>query len=100
MEDTQGETIYTVGTGEGCVPGLNEADLQASIATLESLAETINAECVQLRVKPEKEGAVAEFLIRIRADQRDFMEVRYDEKVTQLGLLFFNCWLEIFVPRE
>lgn len=73
---TQGETIYEIGTGEGDIPGLNEADLLASVATLTSMADTLQAECVELRRKTEKEGDVVEFLVRHRADEKDFMEVR------------------------
>ena len=62
---------------EGDAPGLQAADLEASIATLQSLAETIDAECVELRRRNEQEGQVVEYLIRKRTDERDFMEVRY-----------------------
>ncbi len=61
---------------EGNTPGLQGEDLEASIATLRSLAETIDAECVELRRRPEAAGQVVEFLIRKRTDERDFMEVR------------------------
>ena len=61
---------------EGDAPGLQAADLEASIATLQSLAETIDAECVELRRRNEEEGQVVEYLIRKRTDERDFMEVR------------------------
>ncbi|XP_013417602.1 GTP-binding protein 1 isoform X2 [Lingula anatina] len=71
-----GETIYEIGIGEGELPGLNEEDMQASIATLKTMAATLNADCVELRFKSEKCGQVAEFLIRKRAESRDFMEVR------------------------
>lgn len=71
-----GETIYEVGTGEGDSPGLNEDDLQASIATLKSMTAQLNSECTELRRKHEKDGWVAEFLIRKRASEEDFSEVR------------------------
>ncbi len=61
---------------EGDTPGLQGPDLEASIATLQSLSETIDAECVELRRRNEQEGQVIEFLIRKRTDERDFMEVR------------------------
>lgn len=76
IEENNGETIYILGIGEGDPPGLNEEDLQASVATLKSMAESINCECVQLRDRQEKAGVVAEFLLRVRADEKDFMEVR------------------------
>ena len=62
---------------EGEVPGLKEEDLEASVATLQSMAETLDAECVALRHKEAQEGKVAEYLIRKRADEKDFMEVRW-----------------------
>lgn len=64
-------------TTEGDIPGLNEEDLQASVATLKSMADQINAECTELRKRQEKAGNVAEYLIRHRASVEDFSEVRY-----------------------
>ena len=46
------------------------------MATLESLAGSLDADCVLLRERLEKAGRVAEYLVRRRADQKDFMEVR------------------------
>ncbi len=77
VEESQGETIYIIGTGGRKTPGLNEDDLSASIATLQSMTDSVNAECVELRQRQEKAGLVAEFLVRKRADEKDFMEVRY-----------------------
>ncbi len=50
--------------------------MQASVATLQSMAETLDAECVLLREKMVSDGSVQEFLVRKRADEKDFMEVR------------------------
>ena len=50
--------------------------MQASVATLKSMATALDAECVLLREKPVPDGKVTEFLIRKRADEKDFMEVR------------------------
>ena len=61
---------------EGDTPGLNTEDLEASIATLKSMAEPLGAECTEIRRRQEKAGAVAEFLVRKRADEKDFSEVR------------------------
>ena len=58
------------------MPGLSAEDMEASVATLRSLAETLNAECVLLREHPEKGGSIAEYLVRNRAEEDDFMEVR------------------------
>ena len=50
--------------------------MQASVATLKSMADTFQAECVSLRERQEKAGTVAEYLVRVRAEEKDFMEVR------------------------
>lgn len=76
VEEGQGETIYELGTGEGDAPGLKEEDMQASVATLKSIAETLDYEIVQLRERHEKEGLVSEFLLRKKLDIQDFMEIR------------------------
>lgn len=76
LEESQAETIYIIGTGEGEVAGLNGEDLEASVATLSSLAQSLDAECLQLRRRTEEAGQVAEFLVRKRVQEKDFMEVR------------------------
>lgn len=77
LNENHAECIYTIGTGEGTSDGLSEADLELSIETLHRLAESINAECVQLRRRQEHHGGhIADFLIRVRAEERDFIEVR------------------------
>ncbi|XP_045213581.1 GTP-binding protein 1-like [Mercenaria mercenaria] len=76
VEEGQGETIYELGTGEGDPPGLKEEDMQASVATLKSIADSLNYEIVQLRERHEKEGLVTEFLLRKKLDIQDFMEIR------------------------
>lgn len=57
-------------------PGLNEKDMEASIATLEAMATSLNAQCVMLRERTEPDGKVKVFLVRKEADTEDFMEVR------------------------
>ena len=59
---------------EGDAPGLNEEDLQASVATLKSMADSLSAECVSLRERQEKAGTVSEYLVRVRAEEKDFIE--------------------------
>jgi len=56
--------------------GLSVAEVDASIVTLKRLAEKLNAECVELRRRQEHHGCIADFLIRERAEERDFIEVR------------------------
>ena len=61
---------------EGDVPGLKAEDLEASTATLKSIAETLNYEISKLRERPGEEGMIVEFLLRKKLDVADFMEVR------------------------
>lgn len=76
LDEGQGETIYEVGTGEGDAPGLSQEDMQASIATLKSIADSLGLEMAQLRERKEGEGLVTEFLLRRSLEFDDFMEVR------------------------
>merc|ERR1719333_1125066 len=49
----------------------------ASIATLKSIAEILDADCNLLRAKPCEGGKTTEqWLVRKKADTRDFMEIR------------------------
>jgi len=72
-------------TGEATV-GLDADAFEAAVATLQSVAAALNADCVCLREKqiepPPSGGAggggkrTAQYLVRHRADEKDFMEVR------------------------
>jgi GTPase len=75
ISDSRGETIYEVGSGDGG-EGLDEGDYAASVATLQSLAATLNADCVELRQKKTKQGMSGQYLIRKKMDESDFMEIR------------------------
>lgn len=61
---------------EGDAPGLSQEDMQASIATLRSIAESLSLEMVQLRERKEGDGMVTEHLLRKTLENDDFMEVR------------------------
>lgn len=76
LEEGHGETIYEIGVGDGTASGLSAEDLKASADSLKLLAETCDADVVLLREKPAEEGTVVEYLVRVRADENDFMEVR------------------------
>ncbi|KAL5018142.1 hypothetical protein ScPMuIL_003864 [Solemya velum] len=76
VDEGQGETIFEIGTGEGDAPGLKPEDLEASVATLKSITESMNLECVQLRQKNAEGGLVVEYLLRRRVETDDFMELR------------------------
>ncbi|XP_026469311.1 GTP-binding protein 1 [Ctenocephalides felis] len=77
IEDGRGETIYDIGIGEdGSDSGLQPEEYCASLATLQSLSETIDADCVELRQRKAESGTTGQYLIRKRLDQSDFMEIR------------------------
>ena len=50
--------------------------------SLKLLCEACDADIVLLREKPAEEGNIAEYLVRNRADENDFMEVRSDTKIS------------------
>ncbi|KAI9564907.1 hypothetical protein GHT06_008648 [Daphnia sinensis] len=76
IEMGNGETILEVGAGEGEESGLTEEDYKASVATLESIATTLEADCVLLRERRSECGIIGQYLIRHRAEQEDFVEIR------------------------
>ncbi|XP_046651095.1 GTP-binding protein 1-like [Daphnia pulicaria] len=76
IEMGNGEIILEVGVGEGEESELIEEDYRASVATLESIATTLEADCVVLRERTCECGIVGQYLIRHRADQEDFVEIR------------------------
>lgn len=63
-------------SSDDSVCGLPEDEYDASVATLKSLADTLEADCVLLREKKSKTGTQGQFLVRKIADPEDFMEVR------------------------
>lgn len=78
---------------EGGKPGLKDDDLLASIATLQSISQSLDLECVHLRERIAEEGKVAEFLLRKKVAQEDFMEIRF-------GLFFCLFFYLIFIPFD
>ncbi|GAB6022885.1 GTP-binding protein 1 [Chamberlinius hualienensis] len=80
IEEGKGETIYEIGTENEVNDdgdGLEENEMEASVATLQSLASTLPADCVLIRQrKVNEQRCLREYLIRKRADEKDFMEVR------------------------
>ncbi|XP_029446060.1 GTP-binding protein 1 isoform X3 [Rhinatrema bivittatum] len=77
MDEGRGETIHVVGQGsDGREYGLNEADMEASVATVTSMAEQIGANMILLREHQEAGGKVRDYLVRKRVGENDFLEVR------------------------
>lgn len=105
MEEGSGETIYVVGMGSGkkrAHPGdaittrvsvlllrtdlvslvdggdwgLDEKDMEASVATVCSMCEQLDTDLILLRERNESAGLVRDYLIRRRVGELDFLEVR------------------------
>jgi GTPase len=77
IADSRGETIYEIGIGEdGSDSGLETEEYAASLATLQSLATTLGADCVQLRQRKGEKGLTGQYLVRRRVEEQDFMEIR------------------------
>ncbi|XP_008327896.1 GTP-binding protein 1 isoform X2 [Cynoglossus semilaevis] len=77
MEEGCGETIYVVGMGsDGSDWGLDDKDMEASVATVRSMCEQLDADLILLRERNETAGLVRDYLIRRRVGELDFLEVR------------------------
>ncbi|CAB4035456.1 GTP-binding 1-like, partial [Paramuricea clavata] len=76
LREGNGETLYEIGIGDGDSSGLNQEDLAASIATLESLTQTCGVEMLSLREKTTTTGKIVEYLLRREVEDEDFIEVR------------------------
>ncbi|XP_012265723.2 GTP-binding protein 1 [Athalia rosae] len=77
IQDGGSETIFDIGVGEdGSEDGLKEDEYDASVATLQSLAATLEADCVLLRQRKVDSGLTGQYLVRQRLDQQDFLEIR------------------------
>lgn len=77
VQDGGSETIFDIGIGEdGSEDGLKQDEYDASVATLQSLASTLEADCVLLRQSKVDKGLTGQYLVRQRLDQQDFLEIR------------------------
>ncbi|KAL1132337.1 hypothetical protein AAG570_010293 [Ranatra chinensis] len=77
VESGRGETIYDIGIGEdGGETGLKPDEYEASVATLQSLASTLDADCVMLRQRKGEHGMTGQYLVRRRVVEQDFLEIR------------------------
>lgn len=56
--------------------GLDEKDMEASVATVRSMCEQLDADLIPLRERNEAAGLVRDYLIRRRVGELDFLEVR------------------------
>jgi len=62
---------------DGTESGLKEDEYEASVATLQSLAATLEADCVLLRQIKADHGLTGQYLVRRRLDRQDFLEIRF-----------------------
>uniref|UniRef100_A0A8C4GI15 GTP-binding protein 1 n=1 Tax=Dicentrarchus labrax TaxID=13489 RepID=A0A8C4GI15_DICLA len=62
--------------GDGGDYGLDEKDMEASVATVRSLCEQIEADLIWLRERTDTGGKIQDYLIRRRVGEQDFLEVR------------------------
>ena len=76
LADGQGEALFEVGVGDCGDIGLNEVDLNASVATLRCIAEQLDCDMSELRNREAQNGKTSEFLLRQRFPEEDFNEVR------------------------
>ncbi|XP_030766641.1 GTP-binding protein 1 isoform X2 [Sitophilus oryzae] len=77
LGEGRGEVILEIGASEdGSENGLLDDELEAAVATLQSLAQTLECSCVKLRERKEIRGVVVQYLIRKVLDQSDFLEIR------------------------
>ncbi|CAH1115095.1 unnamed protein product [Psylliodes chrysocephalus] len=77
LGEGRGEVILEIGgSDDGSENGLLEDELDAAVATLQSLANTLECSCVKLRERKETRGVVVQYLIRRVLDQSDFLEIR------------------------
>ncbi|KAI5717011.1 hypothetical protein M8J76_016071 [Diaphorina citri] len=77
IDNGRGETIYDIGIGQdGGENGLKPDEYEASVATLQSLATTLEADCVLLRQRKLDNGLTGQYLLRKRVESQDFLEIR------------------------
>ncbi|XP_061626685.1 GTP binding protein 1, like isoform X1 [Phyllopteryx taeniolatus] len=77
LDEGCGETIFVVGMGsDGSDYGLSDRDMEASVATVQSLCEQVEADLIPLRERTEVGGKICDYLIRRRVGEQDFLEVR------------------------
>lgn len=69
-------TICCLRVVDGGDWGLNEQDMEASVATVCSMCEQLDADLILLRERNEAAGLVHDYLIRRRVGELDFLEVR------------------------
>ncbi len=73
------EVLISLCLSDGGDYGLDEQDMEASVATVQSLCEQVDADLILLRERTETAGHVRDYLIRRRVGEADFLEVRFED---------------------
>eukprot|EP00730_Choanoeca_flexa_P017712 TRINITY_DN8563_c0_g1_i4.p1 TRINITY_DN8563_c0_g1~~TRINITY_DN8563_c0_g1_i4.p1 ORF type:complete len:537 (+),score=112.89 TRINITY_DN8563_c0_g1_i4:65-1675(+) len=76
LVEGNGESLYTIGVGEGEVSGLSAEDIDKAISNLIRICNTFDAAVSEIRRRSEDGGDVVEVLLRKRCTGADFNEVR------------------------
>ncbi|KAL3268615.1 hypothetical protein HHI36_007721 [Cryptolaemus montrouzieri] len=77
LGEGRGEIIVEIGgSDEYSDSGLLADELDAAIATIQSLATTLECSLIKLRERKEPRGVVVQYLIRKILDPTDFLEIR------------------------
>lgn len=91
---------FQIGASEdGSENGLLEDELEAAVATLQSLADSLECSCVRLRERKEIRGVVVQYLIRRVLDQsgkirgNDFFFNNWNFR----NSYSFSCWSILFL---
>ncbi|KAK2720390.1 GTP-binding protein 1-like [Artemia franciscana] len=71
-----GETIYHIKGGQDGISKLSREEYDTCVATVKSLAAAEDADCVTLREEVAKTGCSGHFLVRHKADELYFVEIR------------------------
>lgn len=69
-------SVFCCSVVDGGDWGLDEKDMEASVATVCSMCEQLDADLISLRERNETAGLVRDYLIRRRVGELDFLEVR------------------------
>lgn len=69
-------SLLHVSVVDGSDWGLDEKDMEASVATVCSMCEQLDSDLIPLRERNEAAGLVRDYLIRRRVGELDFLEVR------------------------
>lgn len=76
---------------------MDEEEYQAAVATLQSLATTIDADMVLLRQRKVEKGITGQYLIRKRVDTSDFMEIRYINFLNKYEFFSYGNTIVLFL---